>query len=297
MVKLRRAAQSPKNLPELASKKAPTRSLTLGQALETIAKPRWRGMRSYACLVSSAETAIRALGGKGVSVQEVTCEDLTSLVRDWSPLVSAATIHHRLSCLNVLGVTTRGVWPRQNIRRLKWWLDKETQRRLLELPCEPHEARNHVVLCLYAAWAVETGLRVEESLRLCRSHFMEDFSLLKVPGTKTAQSLRTIPLSAEARALAELAFRGRLDADAPMFTLGYLPLRIAWVRARSKLGITDPTATLKAFRRGAAHRLHVEKGLPLILARDYLGHQDVTTTEGYLRITGSRVEDMRRFLR
>ena len=135
-------------------------------------------------------------------------------------------------------------------------------------------------------WTGATGLRIEESLNLRWSdiHKRDARTLVTVPGLKTHMAQATLPLSAEATAV--LARRRPLGG-ATVFGATYAEVLREWVEARKVLGLEDPSvATLKALRRTAARSLHATKGMPLDMTRQYLRHENVQTTMGYLRLTG-----------
>jgi hypothetical protein len=90
-----------------------------------------------------------------------------------------------------------------------------------ELERRTHRERQNRILVEYADWTVETGLRVEESLRLCRSHFTENFRNVRVPGIKTKGPEATLPLSTAAQEVAARIVAGREGPDVPMFPMSY----------------------------------------------------------------------------
>lgn len=300
---------------------------TLGQALNETARERWEGRRCYQPTMSQALIAIEALGGEDVRVASIDAEKVKALTRKWLAAGTApGTVNHRIRTLSAMGVSVTGAWARRT-RALKWYLTDEQYERMVELltpkegevrrgavvgsvgegrftfpihhlPRETRENRENRIFLQYAAWARETGLRVEESLRVRRSHFSDHFRSIKVPGTKTAGAEATLPLSTAAQAIAARAFSGRDGVDVPMFPLSYTTLGEIWRRVRAALGITDKGATLKAFRRSAARQLHAQQGMPLDILRQYLRHGDVQTTMGYLKLTGGySEEETRRWLR
>jgi integrase len=147
----------------------------------------------------------------------------------------------------------------------------------------------------FADWTLLTGLRVEETLRLTRDNFSEDFTEVNVPGLKTVASQATLPLSSAATVVAAYIFGERNSG--PMFNaVSYKDLQRRWQVVRKQMGIESPGATLKAFRRGAARQLTVG-GMPLDMLRQYLRHESVNTTMGYLRLVGGYDKnEMRKFL-
>ncbi|WP_442897060.1 tyrosine-type recombinase/integrase [Enterovirga sp.] len=237
----------------------------------------------------------------------------TSLIRTavekWREAgLSPGTINKRVSCLGLLGAPISWLDPRTQIRRscsvpprktLKWWLRPEDEAKLTSWVSE--EKPSLLPLLLHILWTTRTGLRVEETLRLRRRHFMNldgGNPALTVPGTKTTNSGNvTLPLSREAAEVARLCFT-RWPAEDRLIPLSYWQLWARWEEAREFLGLTaEPLATLRALRRSAARHLHTKRGMPLDMLRMYLRHSDVRTTMEYLRLTGGYSQrELRRFL-
>jgi integrase len=212
-----------------------------------------------------------------------------------------------------MGVNVSGCRPRQ-ARPLKWWLRPDDHKKLvawLRVTSDPANVtareletigrfvfvittgltppplEGAELLADYIDWTVQTGLRVEESLRLRRSDFAADYRSVTVPGTKTGSSQATLPITGEATAVVSRRFSAGSQPVAPgtlLFPATYTALRIAWREARRHIGADgNPMATLKALRRSAARRLHADLGMPLDKVRHYLRHSSVSTTMGYLR--------------
>ena len=126
--------------------------------------------------------------------------------------------------------------------------------------------------------------------------FNDDFTEMHVPGLKTMAAQATLPLSSAATVVAVYIFRGR-SRGLMFHTVNYCQLRRKWATVRKQMGIENPGATLKAFRRGAARQLTVG-GMPLDMLRQYLRHESIRTTMGYLRLVGGYDKDeMRKFLK
>jgi integrase len=144
-----------------------------------------------------------------------------------------------------------------------------------------------------------TGLRLEETLRLTRKDFSKGYKDVTVPGLKTASSQATLPLGSYARMLASSQLLDEESGWRAFIDSTYEELRAGWEEVRKHFGWDkDPTATLKALRRTAAYHLHVEQGMPLGLVQQYLRHSNMSTTLGYLKLTGGYgTEEMRRYLK
>ncbi len=244
----------------------------------------WDDIRSHLFFDASAKSEIR--------VCDVRPHDLKGLTALWYRKgLSPATINKRLNCLAAIGVNVEGHRVREP-KALKWWLNPEQEEHLLNhlVSEDKLEMRDFVV------WTTSTGLRVEETLRLTRSDFSDSFGSVTVPGLKTASSQATLPISGRAQLIARKA-EGWPQAR-PFINYSYEELHAQWQECRKFLGVEDnPTSTLKSLRRSAARRLHVEKGMPLDMVRQYLRHEDIKTTMEYLRLTGGyQTEEMRRWL-
>ncbi|WP_269929986.1 tyrosine-type recombinase/integrase [Aminobacter sp. HY435] len=300
-------------------------SETLQEALKRTYRQRWATARDNGkTLLSQAERALVDIAVlithdehdddaellSEVRVAAVTPEKIEQATSHWyGEGLAPATITKRLNCLSAMGIQVNGMRPKKQ-RKLQWWLRPEDAERLRVWLDElynggqgNHQARQ---VAHFIFWTMRTGFRVEETLRLCRSHFVgldglpEDMAVT-VPGTKTASAGNiTLPLSEEAAELAIAQFEDAPEQPgATMFTLTYEQLVWWWGQCRAHIGAADTHgATLKALRRSAARYLHVDCNMPLDMVRQYLRHEDIATTMGYLRLTGGYgTEEMRRFLK
>lgn len=220
-------------------------------------------------------------------------------------------------------------------RPLKWWLNPTDHERLVGWLIEvvtadevrgAYSQAERLLLAAYIDFVAYSGLRVEEALALAPrgisysfktsslalSHDPRDCASITVMGTKTAGSHATLPLMPEAydalarawRASTSSGLHFAVGVTRPVFAFGPTPeasynrLAALWEHCREYLGVKDnPTATLKALRRVAARNLHIVKGMPLDMVREYLRHEDIKTTQGYLKLTGGYGEkEMRAWL-
>lgn len=239
-------------------------------------------------------------------VERITEEDVkNATARFYKDGLSPATINKRLNCLSKMGVSVQGLRVK-NPGKLKWYLPED---KLLEvlLWCDQQDYSS---LANLIKWTVRTGLRIEESLRLGPDSFVKEFKggagdgplevrAVKVPGTKTATSQATLPLSTEAALVAWRFLIASPYGPVKMFQWDYEQYQTQWNHVREHFGWQDdPTATLKALRRSAARYLHVDCGMPLHMVQQYLRHESMDTTLEYLRLTGGYgTEEMRRYLK
>ena len=280
-------------------------TLTLGAALDAAMGGRWRGRRCLATSSSQTRQAILSvvplahpalanapldniLGS--VPVGSITRDHVKRAVGMWlTAKLAASTINTRVGGLSALGVDVTGCRTRMP-RRNKWWLSPEAQQTLLATLRRTGHAED-ALLADYTDWATATGFRVEETLRLTRAHFSVQQGpkgpvvLVTVPGLKTANAEATLPLTQDATAIFYKRLEGKTP-DALLFDITYKRLAKLWREARIIIGVRgDSMATLKAFRRSAARGLTVN-GMPTAMLQHYLRHENIKTTEGYLRLTG-----------
>lgn len=220
-------------------------------------------------------------------VAAVTSGLVRQAVASWyASGLTPATINKRLSCLSALGVQ-HGGYEKDPIK-LKWWFKPEDWERALcwalDESTGPRPPERKVMLD-YIKWATTTGLRVEESLRLHATDFSADCREVTVPGLKTISAQATLALDSLAVEVASRRIKTRKEAGEGLFPLTYDQLHTLWDSLRTTAG-WPKEATLKGLRRTAARFLHVDRGMPLDMVRQYLRHEDIETTMGYLRLTG-----------
>lgn len=300
------------------------RSLSLDAALET-ARRVWRHTmleRSYLTRYSQAKQAVAILKSLGCkTTKDATAPGMLSRFRDRCFVrdkIAAATYNARAMALRGMGIEVGYLSPPH---QLKWFLTDEGEERIRALPTSLDYHRRDAILPItksFIFWTCATGLRVEETLRLQWLHLSLHSAnasppsgrmtaaafqaTILVPGTKTASAQATIPISEEACTI--LCGLMPKDGSAPqlgghIFPVTYNTLFREWAKVRKLLGIDPektPTATLKALRRSFARRAHLS-GMPVDVLRQFLRHEDIKTTQGYLRLVGGySADEMRRWL-
>lgn len=185
-------------------------------------------------------------------------------------------------------------------KQSKWWLNEEQAPKLLAWLRGIGQRPALCDLADYIEWTRETGLRVEETLRLLPSDFVNDYTSLIVPGTKNTRSEARIAISKRATEImrSRLACMvNRADPQPRLFNIAYRDLRDAWQEARKFLCVQDdPTSTLKSLRRSFAAEM-MFRGMDGIMLKNLMRHSDMKTTMGYLELVGLADNDrIRRFL-
>lgn len=193
--------------------------------------------------------------------------------------------------------------PRPHVPKpLKWWLTPEKEVEVIQWLSE----EEHHEMADFVAWTVQTGLRVEESLRVTLGSFhglSSGTPELLVPGSKTESAQASTAVSAGAAQIAYTRFTAscsltEVSAATPLFTMSYPKLDRHWQSVRAHFGWTkDTTATLKALRRSFARRVFAN-GAPLPVVQGMMRHKDPQTTMNYLRLVGGQftTEEQRKWL-
>lgn len=296
-----RAALAKRKANETADRSAPLR-----EVFAVTAEARWKGTRGERIALAFAEDVVSWLEGERVK----TLDDITSFhvsdlkLRYEQAGNSPGTVSRKLSIITTMyrvalehkPALALGRPPRIRVKLspvLKWWLTPDARAKLIPWL----KSQGEDLMADYVEFICHTGLRVEEALRLRDTSFTgldTDKPLLGVPGTKTGGSQRTVPISANAAAIA----RRRIAAskDGRLFSVTYTVLRDRWLDCRDFLGETRPTATLKALRRSFA-KIASDKCMPIERLQKYLRHSDIKTTMGYLAVVGSDdMENSRQWL-
>jgi integrase len=266
---------------------------------------RWANTRSRTTNYSHAMSCVAILEDMGVRTPDSLASDhLKALVARLEERGDApATIIRKLNCLKAaLGDHAPPLqWPWPKLPRTKkWWLKPDAMAKLLPLLRDaPDATPRDRLLADFIEWTCHTGLRVEESLGVLASDFDPNHTVLHIRGTKSINADRHIALDRAAVAVAYRRLGPGPRDDALLFATTYAVLVDAWERVRFLLKLDQPTATLKALRRTAAWYRTVEDGMPAQVLQHYLGHAEIDTTMGYLRLTGDAfgVEVQRRWIK
>ncbi len=142
------------------------------------------------------------------------------------------------------------------------------------------------------------GLRVEENSRVQVNDFIgldTDTPNLLVRGTKNETSDRTVPVYKNMVSVYRRnVIAARSDGRVVLWPWSKDQLRNLWGEVRAHLGEeNNKHATLRALRRSFAWYAKV-KGIRLEDIQDLMGHSNITTTRGYLRLVGDPAMEMSR---
>lgn len=268
---------------------------TFERGLEITRAKRWRGKRSLETNSSAVKCIFEWLHSVGVhEFTQLTEGLMPDLIEALEGTYESSTVSRKMACFRVvcLEAAKAGLWkpdfevPATAITpKHTWYLTPEKATDLIKWVRGLAGSEDMADLI---AWIVLTGVRVEEALRLRRKHItLGAHPKAKVPGTKTKNSVRLIPLSTLAAGLIEgILTRLPEDPEAAIFVGTYTKYKLRWVACRMYLGETDTTCTLKGLRRSFAASM-VDREMPVEMISTILGHTDLRTTMGYLRLVGN----------
>ena len=268
-----------------------TDNVTLREGFDITHSAIWSGRRCSAKMKSIASSWCDVYGNK--PMHDITTQDVLDFVRQRVANGDAPrTVSARLAalrsvsdfCICTVPQLIEKPLPRVPAPRVNpspaWWLEPSKREEIR--PKLPYTLAQLVdIIC-------ETGLRVEEALRVRPEHVERraDGPWLRVPGTKTKGSAVCIPISITAESL--IASWGGIHG-------GYTKAMRMWRTSRVALGLPEE-ATLRGLRRSFAATKHMQ-GMPTEMLRRIMRHTDISTTVGYLQLLGfDGVEGCRAYL-
>tara|TARA_R100001443_G_scaffold116686_2_gene138042 strand:+ start:1020 stop:1862 length:843 start_codon:yes stop_codon:yes gene_type:complete len=134
-----------------------------------------------------------------------------------------------------------------------------------------------IVSCL-----IDLGCRVNELLGLEKRFVDFDNNQINFNDRKNDQAV-AVPMTDRVQVKIRRYYREVKDFDR-LFSLEYDQLNGIWQDARKSLGYADKKFyTLHLCRHTTASRL-VQRGVPLLLVKDWLGHEDIKTTMIYAHL-------------
>ena len=158
------------------------------------------------------------------------------------------------------------------------YLTKDMEIELLDyLLVNEHREAKDIVECL-----IDLGCRVSELLGLEKRYVDFDNNQINFNERKNDNAV-AVPMTNRVRDILTYHCYDLKDFDR-VFSLEYDQLNGIWQDARKSLGYADKKFyTLHLCRHTTASRL-VQRGVPLLLVKDWLGHEDIKTTMIYAHL-------------
>ena len=168
--------------------------------------------------------------------------------------------------------------PRPTKNTKVHYLTKDMELELLNyLETNSHYQAKYIITCL-----IDLGCRVNELLNLEKRFVDYDNNQINFNDRKNDQAV-AVPMTKRVRGWMYNYSCYKDDFD-KLFTLNYTQLNTIWQKARKDLGYADKKFyTIHLCRHTCASRL-VQRGVPILLVKDWLGHEDIENTMIYAHL-------------
>jgi len=264
-----------------------TKMPTLSEATRVVYKRRKNGTKSATNFLIGMKHNIKALGD--LPVNKIT-RPLVNKMMDYHKEKlknSNAVINQKMGYLRVVlsEMEEDGYIemikmpkPRPTKNSKVHYLTYDMETRLLDflVANKQYEAKN-IVICL-----IDLGCRVNELLYLEKRFVDFDNNQITFNDRKNDQAV-AVPMTNRVKQVIKHYLYELNDLD-KVFSLNYSELNAIWQRARKDLGYADKKFyTLHLCRHTCASRL-VQRGVPILLVKDWLGHEDIENTMIYAHL-------------
>ncbi len=168
--------------------------------------------------------------------------------------------------------------PRPTKNSKVHYLTKDMEEELLNyLETNSHYQAKYIITCL-----IDLGCRVNELLNLEKRFVDYDNNQINFNDRKNDQAV-AVPMTNRVRETMQSYYNHSKDFDI-IFSYDYSELNAIWQKARKDLGYADKKFyTLHLCRHTCASRL-VQRGVPILLVKDWLGHEDIENTMIYAHL-------------
>jgi len=169
--------------------------------------------------------------------------------------------------------------PRPTKNSKVHYLTEDMERELISwLNCmQRNREAKDIVECL-----IDLGCRVNELLNLEKRFVDFDNNQINFIDRKNDQAV-AVPMTNRVQSIIRRYYREVKDFD-KLFSLNYSELNAIWQKARKDLGYADKKFyTIHLCRHTCASRL-VQRGVPILLVKDWLGHEDIENTMIYAHL-------------
>ena len=263
-----------------------TKMPTLSEATRVVYKRRKNGTKSAANFLIGMKHNIKALGD--LPVNKIT-RPLVNKMMDYHKEKlknSNAVINQKMGYLRVVlsEMEEDGFIemikmpkPRPTKNTKVHYLTKDMEDELLKYLWMVDFEAVDIVTCL-----IDIGCRVNELLNLEKRFVDFDNNQINFIDRKNDQAV-AVPMTNRVQAKIERYYKQTKDFD-KLFSLNYSELNAIWQRARKDLGYADKKFyTIHLCRHTCASRL-VQRGVPILLVKDWLGHEDIENTMIYAHL-------------
>ena len=265
-----------------------TKMPTLSEATRVVYKRRKNGTKSATNFLIGMKHNIKALGD--LPVNKITRPMVNKMmdILKQERKNSNAVVNQKMGYLRVVlqemeedGFIEMIKFPKPRPTKNSkvHYLTEDMERELLSwLNCmQRNREAKDIVECL-----IDLGCRVNELLGLEKRFVDFDNNQINFNDRKNDQAV-AVPMTNRVQSIIRRYYREVKDFDR-LFTLNYSELNAIWQKARKDLGYADKKFyTIHLCRHTCASRL-VQRGVPILLVKDWLGHEDIENTMIYAHL-------------
>ena len=259
---------------------------TLSEATRVVYKRRKNGTKSAANFLIGMKHNIKALGD--LPVNKIT-RPLVNKMMDYHKEKlknSNAVINQKMGYLRVVlsEMEEDGYIemikmpkPRPTKNSKVHYLTKDMEDELLAWLLDHDEKAFHIVQLL-----IDLGCRVNELLNLEKRFVDMPNNQINFNDRKNDKAV-AVPMTQRVIVIMQIYRMGKKPTD-KLFDVDYSWLNAIWQKARKDLGYADKKFyTIHLCRHTCASRL-VQRGVPILLVKDWLGHEDIENTMIYAHL-------------
>ena len=263
-----------------------TKMPTLSEATRVVYKRRKNGTKSATNFLIGMKHNIKALGD--LPVNKIT----RPMVNKMMDILKAehknsnAVVNQKMGYLRVVlqemeedGYIEMIKFPKPRPTKNSkvHYLTKDMEKELLDFLLQNSYEAYDIVTCL-----IDLGCRVNELLNLEKRFIDFDNNQINFNERKNDKAV-AVPMTDRVKATIESYYFDSKDFD-KVFSLNYSELNAIWQKARKDLGYADKKFyTIHLCRHTCASRL-VQRGVPILLVKDWLGHEDIENTMIYAHL-------------
>jgi len=265
-----------------------TKMPTLSEATRVVYKRRKNGTKSATNFLIGMKHNIKALGD--LPVNKITRPMVNKMmdILKQEHKNSNAVVNQKMGYLRVVlqEMEEDGFIemikvpkPRPTKNSKVHYLTEDMERELLSwLNCmQRNREAKDIVECL-----IDLGCRVNELLGLEKRFVDFDNNQINFNDRKNDQAV-AVPMTNRVQSIIRRYYREVKDFDR-LFTLNYSELNAIWQKARKDLGYADKKFyTIHLCRHTCGSRL-AQRGVALLLIKDWLGHEDIQNTMIYAHL-------------
>ena len=263
-----------------------TKMPTLSEATRVVYKRRKNGTKSATNFLIGMKHNIKALGD--LPVNKITRPMVNKMmdILKQERKNSNAVVNQKMGYLRVVlqEMEEDGFIemikmpkPRPTKNSKVHYLTEDMEKELLDYFSVHSKKAFHIVSLL-----IDLGCRVNELLELEKRFVDFKNNQINFNERKNDKAV-AVPMTQRVRWIMNLYYYDVDDTD-KLFDINYSELNAIWQKARKDLGYADKKFyTLHLCRHTCASRL-VQRGVPILLVKDWLGHEDIENTMIYAHL-------------